>query len=209
MLPRVAVGTLLLLVSTPSASRAQHRLTDFSGAVYGMNRALGDTGVGWNRELGVGAFDWATLQPSRNSTFFWDKTDAAVVAAQQRGSRILPILAYTPEWAQSQPKGCHYAATNRSDWESYVTAVVERYTPKGVTHWQIWNEPGWPNKPFFCGTEASFVLDIYLPAARIIQAHGGKVVFGGWVSIYSISAYKELLLLGDGSTTVLETTDVL
>jgi hypothetical protein len=35
------------------------------------------------------------------------------------------------------------------------------------------------------------------------------VVFGGWVSVYSMSAYKELLLLGDGSTTVLEMTDIL
>lgn len=181
----------------------------FFGSRYGMNPALGDTGVGWDRELEVGAFDWSTLQPNRSSSFLWDRTDAAVAAAQQRGSHILPILAYTPGWAQSQPAGCHYAATNRSDWERYVTATVARYTAQGVSHWQIWNEPGWPNKPFYCGTEASFVLDIYLPAARIIRAHGGKVVFGGWVSIYGIPAYKDLLMLGDGSETVLAMTDIL
>ena len=200
---------LLLLLSGPAAVFAQQRLLDFSGAVYGMSPTLGETGVGWNRELEPGAFDWASMQPNRSSAFLWDKTDTALEAAQQRGSRILPILAYTPGWAQSNLTGCSYPATNRSDWEQYVAATVGRYTAKGVTHWQIWNEAGWPNKPFFCGTEASFVLDVYLPAARIIRAHGGKVVFGGWVSIYGIAAYKELLLLGDGSETVLEMTDVL
>jgi hypothetical protein len=203
---------VVVLVSSRVVS-AQHHLLDFSGAVYGMSPSLGDTGVGWNRDLGVGLFDWSTVQPNRSSPFLWNKADAAVAAAQQSGttgSRILPILAYTPGWAQSQPSaGCHYAASNRSDWERYVAATVARYMAKGITHWQIWNEPGWPNKPFYCGTEASFVLDVYLPAARIIRAQGGKVVFGGWVSIYGIDAYKELLLLGDGSTTVLEMTDIL
>eukprot|EP01043_Picozoa_sp_COSAG02_P027542 COSAG02_NODE_1631_length_11575_cov_5.514639_6_plen_205_part_00 len=199
---------VLVLMSSHIAS-AQHRLLDFSGAVYGMSPSLGDTGVGWNRDLGVGLFDWSELQPNRSSPFLWDKADAAVAAAQQHGSRILPILAYTPGWAQTQPAGCHYAATNRSDWERYVSATVARYMGKGVTHWQIWNEPGWPNKPYYCGTEASFVLEVYLPAARIIRAQGGKIVFGGWVSIYGIEAFKELLLLGDGSATVLEMTDIL
>ena len=206
-----ALGGLLLLASPPS-SVAQHRLTDFSGAVYGMDASLGDgasLGVGWDRDLQVGGFGWDELQPNRSSPFLWGPTDAAVAEAQQRGSHILPILAYTPAWAQTQPAGCSYAAANRTDWEHYVSAVVERYTAKGVQHYQIWNEPGWPNKPFYCGTEASFVLDVYLPAARIIRRAGGRVVFGGWMSIYSMDAFQELLLLGDGTTTVLEMTDVL
>ena len=176
-----------------------------------MSPAVGDLGMGWVRELEVGAFDWSTLQPNRSSPFLFDATDAAVATARRANHSILPILAYTPQWAQQghEADRCHWPATDVSDWERYVTAVVERYTAQGVRHWQIWNEPGWPNKPFYCGTEASFVLDVYLPAARIIRAHGGRVVFGGWVSIYGMDDFKELLLLGDGSTTVLEMTDVL
>ena len=184
-------------------------MADFSGAVYGMDPSLGDTGVGWNRELEVNAFDWSALQPNRSSQFACAAADAAVAVAQERGSHILPILGYTAAWAQAEPAGCNYASANRSDWERYVSAVVERYTARGVRHFQIWNEPGWPIKPFYCGTEASFVLDVYLPAARIVRAHGARVVFGGWVSVYGMADYKELLLLGDGSNTVLEMTDVL
>ena len=42
-----------------------------------------------------------------------------------------------------------------------------------------------------------------------MRAAGGKVVFGGWASIYSMAEYQELLLLGDGTSTVLALTDVL
>ncbi len=58
--------------------------------------------------------------------------------------------------------GCNRVAANVSDWQRYVLAVVARYTARGVKHYQGWNEPRWDNKPFFCGTEASFVLDVYL-----------------------------------------------
>jgi hypothetical protein len=169
---RCASLARLLLLSSLWATAAQHRLTDFSGAVYGMDPSLGDTGVGWNRELEVNAFDWSALQPNRSSPFLFLAADAAVAAAQKRGSHILPILGYTAEWAQPESAACNFAAANLSDWERYVSAVVGRYTAKGVQHYQIWNEPGWPIKPFFCGTEASFVLDVYLPAARIVRAHG-------------------------------------
>ena len=210
---RLLLAALLLAGGgvRPPQALAQHTLRDFTGVVYSMNPAVGDLGMGWVRELQVGAFDWSTLQPNRSSPFLFDATDAAVATARRANHSILPILAYTPQWAQQghEADRCHWPATNVSDWEGYVTAVVERYTAQGVRHWQIWNEPGWPNKPFYCGTEASFVLDIYLPAARIIRAHGGRVVFGGWVSIYGMDDFKELLLLGDGDTTVLEMTDVL
>ena len=210
---RLLLAALLLAgggVRLPQAL-AQHTLRDFTGVVYSMSPAVGYLGMGWVRELEVGAFDWSTLQPNRSSPFLFDATDAAVATAGRANHSILPILAYTPQWAQQghEADRCHWPATNVSDWERYVTAVVERYTAQGVRHWQIWNEPGWPNKPFYCGTEASFVLDVYLPAARIIRANGGRVVFGGWVSIYGMDDFKELLLLGDGSTTVLEMSDVL
>ena len=53
---------MVLVLALSRVTSAQHRLLDFSGAVYGMSPSLGDTGVGWNRDLGIGLFDWLMVR---------------------------------------------------------------------------------------------------------------------------------------------------
>ena len=157
----------LLLLATPAAGGGR-TLSDFLGVTYLLDsdaataatpRGGAEIGLKWVRDLEVSGFAWGTVQNASGAAFDWSKPDAALVAAQANGQVALPIVAYTAEWARSPgPKGCQTAATNTTQWEQYVTQLARRYVAKGVTHFQIWNEPGWNNNPFFCGSEASFVL---------------------------------------------------
>src|SRR5438552_210690 len=82
-------------------------------------------------------FNWFQIEPTAGQ-YDWSATDAAVEAAVARGLHVYPTLAYTPQWASSNP-GCvvddpneanrcqTQTFANTSDWKDFVSAVVNRY----------------------------------------------------------------------------------
>lgn len=86
---------------------------------------------------------WEDIQPDSPSLYQWDRFDRVVKAARVRGLTVLAVLAYTPPFARSSvcatSPSC--APVDPAAFAAFATKAAARYTPKGVTSWEIWNEP--------------------------------------------------------------------
>jgi hypothetical protein len=103
-------------------------------------------------------FDWGEAQPrGRGSEFRFGRTDGIVRRAALRNVDLLPVVFYAPKWARAYRNRFTSPPKSRSDYVTYLAALVERYGPEGtfwsehpelpvrpVREWQIWNEPHLP-----------------------------------------------------------------
>jgi polysaccharide biosynthesis protein PslG len=108
--------------------------TEMNAQLDGM-KAMG---VRWIR------FDvaWSQVQAGGRDSWDWARTDTVINAANAKGIKVLPILAYTPSWAR--PSNCtgsdKCAPANHLDFANFAKAAATRYSSKNVRHWEIWNE---------------------------------------------------------------------
>lgn len=130
---------------------------------------LGDTDAAYMKAGGIDSvrwpLNWATTQPTKNGDFDWSGFDPAVAAAARRGLTILPFIYGTPRWVAAKPTTLPVLnGRARKAWRTFVTAVVDRYGPRGefwaehkpsraainyvpavprprpIRLWQVWNE---------------------------------------------------------------------
>ncbi len=96
-------------------------------------------GVKWVRT----DIDWLRVQAGGQNSWNWGAYDQVVNAIIAHGMEVVGILAYPPDWAASS--GCsdnyHCVPRNMADYAAFSKAAAERYAPKGVYVWEIWNEP--------------------------------------------------------------------
>ena len=115
--------------------------TLFSATPAVLSQTLNDAvalGVTWIRV----DLSWNDIQGESPSYFDWAPFDAIVQAASARHLHVLPIIAYTPPWAR--PNGCttdKCAPADPAQFATFANKAVERYTPLGVSTWEVWNEP--------------------------------------------------------------------
>lgn len=86
-------------------------------------------------------FDWSWVQRDGPTSWDWGAIDRVVDAANQRGLSVLALPTYTPEWARPSGSTQKHPPNNPQDFANFVRAAAERYVPRGVTVWEIWNEP--------------------------------------------------------------------
>lgn len=86
-------------------------------------------------------FHWSVIEPSTKGTFVWTQPDLLVANGIAAGVNILPILCYSVNWANGQAGDNTVPPLNSQDYADYCAAVVNRYYPLGVTHYELWNEP--------------------------------------------------------------------
>lgn len=95
-------------------------------------------GAPWVVEL----FPWAYAQPRSAYGYDWKGFDTVVAHAKQRGIRIIARLDFVPAWARPANTSDRLLLPSAyQDYVNYVVAFVARYSPQGVTHIVIWNEP--------------------------------------------------------------------
>lgn len=86
---------------------------------------------------------WQDIQDDGPTTYRWHLFDRVAGAAAARGLTLLPVLAYTPPWAR--PAGCTHDQTcppaDSGAFARFAAAAAERYAPRGVHTWEVWNEP--------------------------------------------------------------------
>jgi polysaccharide biosynthesis protein PslG len=90
--------------------------------------------------------DWWVVQPYRNTDWQWGEIDRIVDAAHSRGLTVLGLIAYTPPWARPAGSPAQTPPTNPADYARFARAAAQRYAPRGLHDWEIWNEP---NLAFF------------------------------------------------------------
>lgn len=88
-------------------------------------------------------------------------------------------------------------------WVKYCEYFVERFSapPYNLEYFQIWNE-AYPSSGFWAGDMDIYFERVHVPAAKAIQAKGGKVVFGGWPCCGPTSELVELLDRHDAWETI-------
>lgn len=95
---------------------------------------------------------WAQIEP-RPGEYEFGGLDQTVLAAAERGVRVLPFVYATPGWISSDPMHPPLGTAGaRRAWSSFLRVLVGRYGPQGsvwrgaarrepIRSWQIWNEP--------------------------------------------------------------------
>lgn len=148
-------------------------------------------------------FEWAELQPRRNSPIEWAEIDRVIERANLAGLDVLPTVAGAPTWAVHQrrvPGGRGAMAPARlptrgaaaGAWRRLLRLTVLRYGPRGsfwkehpelrkrpIRFWQIGNEP---NFKYF--------------VARPNAAEYGKLVMQSYASIHRTDRGARIVLAG-------------
>ncbi|MGH2858007.1 MAG: hypothetical protein ACRDMJ_11045, partial [Solirubrobacteraceae bacterium] len=140
---------------------------------------------------------WETAEPRAPSgaTHNWDWRfdDQIAGSLAGHGLRWLPILDYSPRWAQSVPGQDHSPPSSDADYGAYAGAFASRYGAGGsfwrshpqltalpVTTIEIWNEPD--NSQFWVpGPNPGAYGDLYLAARAAIDGIDPaiRVIVGG------------------------------
>jgi hypothetical protein len=138
----------------------QHTLTD-ADAEYMRAGRIGS--VRW-------PLSWEAVQPSATAEYDWSGYDEIVTTAARQRLQVLPFFYGTPRWlARKYTMLPVQNGRQRSAWEAFLQAAVERYGPRGefwlehspssgdfvpkipVHDWQVWNEANF----FYFATPAS------------------------------------------------------
>lgn len=140
-----------------------------------------DTGATWLRV----DLDWSHVE-STQGRYDWARFDRVVQAAQSRGLRVLALPTYTPSWARPPGTSSHHPPVDPRAFAAFVGAAVDRYAPRGVRAWEVWNEP---NIPTFWepAADASAYATLLRHAAAAIRAAdpGASIVTGGLAPAYT------------------------
>ena len=99
--------------------------------------AIAATGVRWLRV----DFDWSVIQHRNPQQFNWTRTDRIVDRAAEHNLSIIALVTYTPAWARPFGTPDKSPPSNPDAFATFVSAAAQRYAAKGVTSWEIWNEP--------------------------------------------------------------------
>ena len=83
---------------------------------------------------------WPSLQPTP-TTWNWGPFDRIIGLAQARGLKIVGLVSYTPGWAKAAGAPAAAGPADPATFAAFMRAVVGRYGPMGIKHWEIWNEP--------------------------------------------------------------------
>lgn len=101
-----------------------------------------DTAVQVGATLVRADLSWDDIQHNGPGDYAWHLFDRVVAAAEARGLSVLPVLTATPPWARSP--GCTEPACGPHDaarFAAFAAAAAQRYAPRGVHDWELWNEP--------------------------------------------------------------------
>jgi hypothetical protein len=165
--PTALIAALAALLLAAPAASARSVPQGFMGVMYdgGIEKSADDVQDGqWDLMASSGVetvrtvFNWADAQPGgRGSAFNFARTDGVVRRSTLRNVDLLPVVFYAPPWARAYRNRFTSPPKRRSDYVTYLAALVERYGPEGtfwsehpelprhpVREWQIWNEPHLP-----------------------------------------------------------------
>jgi len=130
---------------------------------------------------------WYVVQPFNADTYDWSVYDQAIDAIHQQGFSTLAILDYAPEWAAAP--GCRSninrkcAPVNLPAFATFAAAAAARYSSRGVTSWEIWNESNTPKfwYPKVDATIYANLLRLTYPAIKRVDP-AATIITGGLTS---------------------------
>jgi hypothetical protein len=125
--------------------------------------------------------DWWLVQETPTA-WNWGPIDRIVVAARARGLAVLGMIGYTPPWARPPGTTDKHPPSDPAAYAGFAGAAVRRYAPRGVRHWEIWNEPNiarfWQPAP----DPAAYTTLLQVSYRAIKDADAGATVISGGLS---------------------------
>ena len=133
---------LLILLSSISPAQ-QPKVISFYGIQthFGQGRPDLDSLLNLVRDAGIGSIRdevyWHEVETVRDTFKFKPEHDAYIKGALDRGIKPLIILDYGNDLYGGTPRD----SSSIEAFGRYCKAVVGRYAPLGVKHFEVWNEP--------------------------------------------------------------------
>ena len=121
------------------------------------------------------------------------------VLTPQSPATTLPTGLYTPVFGDGTDRpGLEKTINENNKWARFVFRAVERYSPAGITHWEIWNEQDYTF--FWSGTATEYAR--LLKVAYLAAKHAdpdAQVIFGGLANLERLNFLADVLavLAGD------------
>ncbi|MFF0885290.1 hypothetical protein [Streptomyces sp. NPDC003456] len=180
--PRTAqqVGTSDLIIGAETLDRDYTNYRAF--APY-----LGRLGATTTRLQG----GWGKTEKTKG-VYNWDWLDRIVDDARGRGVKPWLQLSYGnaayPGGGGSGLGGQLPSSAEALDaWDAWVTAMVKRYKNRGVTEWEIWNEPN------LAGIPVADYTDFFIRTATLIRAEQPSAVIYGQEAGIDVPYAKDFL----------------
>lgn len=121
-------------------------------------------------------YSWSTAQP-RPDRWSWSAHDARIDEVHAAGLEVLAMLGYTPSWANggSRDDKRPPAPAFVGHWRRYCYEFARRYIPRGVTVFEVWNEPNltrfWTTGP----DVGDYVRLVLAPCSSGLRAAAGAL----------------------------------
>src|SRR3954469_6673436 len=136
------------------------------------------------------AFSWngIELRDGQYDFRFWDML---VAEASRAGIRIIPYVAYTPEWAARSPKDFwQQPPRDPALFARVMRTLASRYRGK-ILSWELWNEPDLAE--YWQGTAAEFATLVKGGAAAVREGDPDAVIVLGGMSHGTSPFFDELI----------------
>ncbi|WP_112874145.1 cellulase family glycosylhydrolase [Paracoccus endophyticus] len=146
-------------------------------------------GVRWLRT----DLNWGSVQKDGPDSFDWTEMDRIVDLAAAVGIGLLPVVGSAPEWAWSDPEGPS-PPRDPAEFARFVAAAVDRYAPRGISTWEIWNEPNLDG-PFPPRPDAAAYAALLKAAAPAIRAADpdATIILGGLAAVTDTDSAGEAI----------------
>jgi hypothetical protein len=136
------------------------------------------------------AFSWngIELRDGQYDFRFWDML---VAEASRSRIRIIPYVAYTPEWAARSPKNFwQQPPRDPALFARVMRQLASRYRGK-ILSWELWNEPDLAE--YWQGTAAEFAALVKAGAAAVREGDPDAVIVLGGMSHGPSRFFDELI----------------
>lgn len=100
---------------------------------------VASTGARWLRV----DLDWSDVEEERGEDD-WRRLDRVLAEASARGLEVLAVASFTPDWARAPGTTPSHPPADPQDYADFLGRAVERYAPRGIRTWEVWNEPNLP-----------------------------------------------------------------
>lgn len=151
---RSVAGVLLVLFGLPAAGRSAAQTERVINTRIGLvnayegAQAAYESGAGWE----LIRFRWDELQPGGPADWYPSgPTGDWLGSARASGREVVGVLVGTPAWATKGtpgtgvPSGLYLPVGDPGNpWAAFVRQAVAYYSPRGIDHWVIWEDPDIP-----------------------------------------------------------------
>jgi polysaccharide biosynthesis protein PslG len=136
------------------------------------------------------AFSWNGIEP-REGHYDFRFWDMLVAEASRSGIRIIPYVAYTPEWAARSPKNFwQQPPRDPALFARIMKQLASRYRGK-ILSWELWNEPDLAE--YWQGTAAEFAALVKAGAVAVREGDPDAVIILGGMSHGPSPFFDELI----------------